>query len=238
MNSKFYFAGRCSREFGLVIENCPVYQSAKKRIEKIYVPGRNGELVFDTGAYENTSQEYEVWFKGNQSGLTEIAKKISSWLLCQKGYQLLEDDYDTEIYRQAIYEGPVEIANWLLKRGRATIHFQCKPQRFLKTGNEAIIVTAPQTLYNPYMPTLPLLKVYGKGSGAVVVGNTTVTIENISEFIILDSEVQNAYKGTQNQNNKIRLSNYQFPKLQTGENKIAFSGGITKIEIIPRWWLL
>ena len=34
------------------------------------------------------------------------------------------------------------------------------------------------------------------------------------------------------------LKNREFPKLVPGSNTISFSGGITSVEIIPRWWTI
>ena len=53
----------------------------------------------------------------------------------------------------------------------------------------------------------------------------------------IDSELQDAYKGTTNCNSLVTLSN-GFPKLIKGENEISFSGGITSVEVIPKWWTL
>jgi phage-related protein len=41
----------------------------------------------------------------------------------------------------------------------------------------------------------------------------------------------------ENRNSTITLNN-GFPKLVPGENNISFSGGITSVEVIPKWWTL
>ena len=238
MNSKFYFAKRCSKEFHITVEKCPEFEAAEREMETLYIPGRNGALTYSDGAFKNVSQKYEVWFKSENLGTTAFSKEIALWLLSPQGYQVLEDDYDPDIYRQAFFKGPLNIENWMLKRGRATLEFECKPQRFLKSGDLPRQILTPQTLYNSYMPSLPLIKVVGSGAGTVTIGGVTISITNISEFLILDSDTQNAYKGNQNQNNNIKLSNYEFPTLQSGENKISFSGGVESVEITPRWWTL
>ena len=46
----------------------------------------------------------------------------------------------------------------------------------------------------------------------------------------------NAYSGLQNKNMDIEAP--EFPALLPGENKIGFSGGIQKVEIVPRWWTI
>ena len=50
----------------------------------------------------------------------------------------------------------------------------------------------------------------------------------------------NAYRkkadGRGNANADIRAE--KFPILKNGDNSISFSGGVTEIQIIPRWWEL
>ena len=43
----------------------------------------------------------------------------------------------------------------------------------------------------------------------------------------------NFYKGTKSKNDKVTGSG--FPYLYPGKNTISYTGGVTKIEIIPRW---
>lgn len=239
MNSKFYFAGRCSTQFNIRVEKCPEFFAAQKRVEKISVPGMNGELIaIGDETYCNVPQKYEIWFKDNADGVTAYSKQIASWLLSPKGYQILEDDYDSEIYRKAIFQGPLDIENWMLKRGRATIELDCKPQRFLKSGNQEIQIISGQNLYNPYMPSLPLIQITGNGPGSLTIGDTTITILRMSETLIFDCEVGNAYKGASNENNNIQINKTTPIKLQSGETKISYSGGITGVSIVPRWWTL
>ena len=72
-------------------------------------------------------------------------------------------------------------------------------------------------------------------------GNRTVEIKSISTEIILDCQLMQAYSFDEsdapvNQNGNIYA--LEFPKLVPGENIVTFDGGITKIEITPRWWTL
>ena len=63
-----------------------------------------------------------------------------------------------------------------------------------------------------------------------------VQIKNLSSSLTLDCELQDAYKGLENHNADISAP--EFPVLEAGENRIGWTGGVTHIEIIPRWWTL
>lgn len=84
---------------------------------------------------------------------------------------------------------------------------------------------------------MPTIIVKGSGKGVLQIGKYTVTISDINSLVTIDCELQDAYNGTANRNSTITLSN-GFPKLVSGTNSIAFSGGITSVEVIPKWWTL
>ena len=91
-------------------------------------------------------------------------------------------------------------------------------------------------LVNPTPFTaLPLIRVYGT-SGTLMVGDNIVQISQIDGYVDIDSETQNAYKGTSNCNANINAPD--FPELPEGQTGISAEGSITKVEIMPRWWRL
>lgn len=237
MKSYFYYNGARSIDKGLTVEQCPSFVTGQRSVEKITVPGRSGELVIDTGAYGNYTQPYEIWFKDKRRGTTRAARDIAQWLLSGTGYLRLEDTYDPEVFRLAMFTGPLDVENWMLMAGRATLQFDCQPQRWLKDGQNPISVESGQRLLNAWQPALPLIQVTGTGEGSLTVGGSTFTISDMPGGITLDSETQDAFFGTQNLNNNVQV-NGGYPVLQAGETAVSFSGGITAVKITPRWWSL
>lgn len=111
------------------------------------------------------------------------------------------------------------------------------PQRFLKIGEIPMTLTAPKTIHNPGMEALPLITVYGTGAGSVTVGGVTVDIKSLDEYVILDCDTQNAYRGIlENKNNTISAP--EFPTIPPGESRVGWTGGVERVEIVPRWWVL
>ena len=239
MRSYFYFNGARSIEKGLTIEKCPAVSTGQRVVTKVSVPGRSGDLVIDTGAYSNYTQPYEIWFKDKRRGATRAARDIAQWLLSGTGYLQLEDTYDPEVFRLAMFTGPLDVENWMLMAGRATLEFDCQPQRWLKDGQNPISVESGQRLFNAWQPALPLIRVTGTGNGSLTVGSSTFTISDMPGGIMLDSETQDAYWGdpTTNLNNNVKVSG-GYPVLQGGETAVSFSGDITAVQITPRWWSL
>ena len=65
---------------------------------------------------------------------------------------------------------------------------------------------------------------------------STMTISSANSYTDIDCDIMDAFKGSTNCNGNISGS---FPTLAPGDNTVDLpSSGITKIEIIPRWWVL
>ena len=239
VRSYFFFNNARSIDKGLTIEKCPAIVTGQRSVDKITVPGRSGDLVIDTGAYSNYTQPYEIWFMDKIRGTARAARDIAQWLLSGTGYMRLEDSYDPEVFRLATFIGPIDVENWMLTHGRATLEFDCQPQRWLKDGQNPISVESGQRLLNAWQPALPLIRVAGTGNGSLTVGGSTFTISDMPGGILLDSETQDAYWGDPytNLNNNVKVSG-GYPVLQAGETTVSFSGDITAVQITPRWWSL
>ena len=232
----FIFAGHTSLDYKIGVEHCPSYPAGQRRTTKATIPGRDGEEVQDEGTYGNVTQPYEVWFNGVPfGGFNAGAARIANWLLGPGGYQKLEDSYDPETYRMALYTGPMDITNWMLRRGRATLEFDCKPERWLKGGQIPVTVTSGEVLYNAWRKAKPLL--YVTGNGTLNIGTKSITISGTSGEVTIDCDVKDAWQGINNLNDNIEVANRDWPTLPPGETTVTYTG-LTSVKIVPRWWRL
>lgn len=230
----FWFDGKSTKDFHMRVESYPDMDAPSRKIETVQVPGRNGDLHIEQDAFHNLIRTYDVYYHAPATAPAQ-AHAIKSWLMGAKGYRRLEDVYDPDHFYLAAFYGPLDISNQLNKYGRCSLQFDCKPQAFLKSGEAPLEVTGK--LFNPTaFPSKPIIKIFGSGSGSITVGENIVTISEISQYVTLDCDTQNAYKEAENKNSQIYAP--AFPVLQPGVNEITWSGGVTKIEIIPRWWEL
>lgn len=134
------YNGISSEELGLVVEHYPNYKTPTRDLEFIHIPGRNGDLVYDHGGYQNVRKEYEIAFvadlkKANKEEWNARAQSVSRWLRSANGYARLTDDYESDYYFMAAYEDGLDIENILMQAGRIKISFNCKPQRYYKKGD-------------------------------------------------------------------------------------------------------
>lgn len=233
-----FWAGRSSDDVHVVVERYPSVELAGRKLDTQSVPGRNGDLLFPQNAYQNYVQAYEIYVSAERIRLPRAMREVANWLCGPTGYQKLEDSYDVETYRRAYFAGPLDVESVLHRFGRATIEFNCQPQRFLRVGDLAVQAAQEQVLLNPTaFAALPLITVTGTGAGTLTVGDVTVIINSMPRgVVVLDSDTQNAYYGAFNLNSTISAP--EFPTLPAGESVVRWTGGITGVEIIPRWWTL
>ena len=231
------FNGISSEDLHIQVQTEPSYDFPEKDYEVTHVPGRNGDIVIDQGSWQNVSRKYNLAMDAGKISYTEVASKLVQWLHSASGYARLEDSYEPDFYRMAMYKDSGSISNIYNKAGQIEIEFTCKPQRYFKSGEIADIFTTSTEYRNPTdFPAKPLIKIHGSGSGTVKIGAYTVTINDILDGMVVDSEQQDTYKDQTNCNSKVSITEY--PKLIAGNNAISISGGVTSIEIIPRWWTL
>lgn len=231
------YNGKTSKDL-FQVERPPDYKFPEKDYDIIHVPGRNGDIIIDKGTYKNVLRDYDIAVGSLTKSFTEQVNKISEWLHSSPGYARLEDTYEPDYYRLALYVDDGNFENILDKAGRTTILFNCKPQRFLKTGDIAKDFSSTGMLINPTnFVALPIITISGSGDGVLRIGDYMVTITGIQNGMVLNSEIEESYNGTINLNDTINLQK-GFPKLSPGNTEISFSGGITAISVIPKWWTL
>ena len=229
------FNNKSSADCRIQVAHPPGYDYPERDYTITHIPGRNGDIIQDNGCYKNVERTYEVSFDAPNEDFATYANAVSSWLHSTTGYARLEDSYEPDYYRMATYQESNIFENLYNKAGTATIVFECKPQRFLKTGDNTITVQNSLTIMNPTgFEAYPLFKVTGT-SGVLTVNGNSITFSSIDNFVMLDCELQDAYKESINKNSTISGT---FPVLKPGSNTIRWTGGISSVTMKPRWWTI
>lgn len=98
----------------------------------VSVNGRNGDYIIDNGRYKNVMIPYRCFINHN---FVRLFDELKSFLLSRKGYVKIEDSYNPEYYRMGVFTASIEpelaTAN---TAGTFSLTFNCKPQKYLKTG--------------------------------------------------------------------------------------------------------
>lgn len=235
LNETFYLDGIDARSAGIQLQSPIEFSEAVPIVEAQTIPGRNGDLIWETGSYENRSGSASCFCL--QKDVEKAVSSAGKFLMGKKGYRRLETSDDPDHYWMARVENSPRIEQRLRLLAPFEIGFDCKPQRFVKAGENAIEFTSNGTLFNQYgQIALPFITLYGQGAGQLTIGDCVVEVKVLNGTLYLDSDTQNAYNNNGNQN--LNINAPVFPVLGDGEIQIIFSGGIERAEIIPRWWEL
>lgn len=183
MFNSLVFGGIDSAEYGIYITGEAVYNAPERAVELVSVPGRNGQVAIDQGRWENVEVTYPAGCFGDSQA--DFAQKISAFrnaIASKIGYQRLTDTYNSDEYRMAMYTAGLEVNaenKWNGTAGEFNITFNCKPQRWLTSGETPVVVTSGDTLTNPTLyESSPLLEVGGYGH--IQMGDSEVNIEDMA----------------------------------------------------------
>lgn len=229
------FDNNNSLNYNIYISGEGVYNAPKRVVDMVDVPGRNGALAMDQGRFENIEITYPAGtFAATQADFADNVSAFRNVLCARHSYMRLSDDYHTDEFRLALYKSGLEVDPVSYNRaGEFNIVFTAKPQRFLTSGETKTTLTSSGTVTNPtQFDAQPLITV--TGTGTLTVNGVQITISKTPTTI--DCESMEAYNGTTSRNGDITLSPNRFPVLSPGSNTITLSAGLTKVEIVPRWW--
>lgn len=258
MDNFFTFDGKSCLDFGIMATGSGTYNRPRRRVEHIEVPGRNGTLSVSDGTYENVKLWYDCYaFKD----FTDKIDAISAWLLSKQGYVRLEDTYHPEYFRLAEFTGPIEpTPTTLMRSGRFRLEFDCKPEKYLKSGEHFIDISS-SVIHNPtQFPAKPLIRIEGDGGRRLIINDIAIDVGRhpsgtlyAYDYVDLDCEEEEVYgiasDGTPldaySLSYMITLHDDKFPVLYPGDNKVETyelnSDGTTSntwssFQIRSRWW--
>lgn len=259
MRNYFTMDGVDSRDFGLYISGAGTYSAPARRYNVVPIPGRNGDLIYTDGSYENGVLRYSGSFICQDMEANYAA--FRAFVMSRNGYVDLVDTYHPNERRQVCYTGSLEPdITPTFSAAEFDLEFSCKPQRWLLSGDETITVLPGDfvTLTNPTpFPAKPLIKIYGNGSfnynyidasgGQPLIVITTITVNGplpIPDYpVVIDAETMEIYQhpgygnAYVNRSNVVSITNRRIPDI-VGTVSISDLSGVDKVEIMPRWWTL
>ena len=135
------FDGEDSRDYGVYITGQAVYNAPERDVEMISIPGRNGSFALDKGRFQNIEVTYPAGiFADTEADFAQAISDFRNFLCSRNGYVRLTDDYNPNEYRMAVYKSGFDVSPAQLKAGEFQLVFDCKPQRFLTSGEEPITI--------------------------------------------------------------------------------------------------
>ena len=245
----FTFGEIRSDNYDIYISGSGTHNAPEEDVERIEIPGRNGDLLIRKNRFLNVEVKYPAFtFAKDAEGYALKIREIRNALKSQKGYCRLQDTYHPDEYRIASFTAAIETADTaVLRAGSFDLIFNCKPQRFLTLGEEEIEFsnssgsTATYNIINPSrFPSKPLIKVTGYGT--LGIGNQSITISGTAgQVLYIDCDVMECYSisgGAKTSQNSKLTTGPDYPELVGGDNGIQMPSTITNLVITPRWWVI
>ena len=146
--SKVIFNGYDLNDYGIYTTGSAAFNAPEREYLSVSVPGRSGDVFIPTGKFNNITVAYPAIITRD---FKSVASDLRNILLSTEGYAKLEDDYNTDEFRMAVFAGPLEIASLMFQAGGASLSFNCQPERWLKSGftPRTIPVKTTRTINNP-----------------------------------------------------------------------------------------
>lgn len=240
----FEWNGVKCTNYGMHVLQQPSFVRPAERVEYKEIPGKAGSLTLLQGedVYEDISLACTCVIDDPSA-----VQNICGWL---RGYGKVKFATNSSGYYEARIENQISFDKIVAGNPHRSfqVQFRCKPFRRLTSGDETITVeSSPHALTNlGNVPSLPLLKIFANSSGitdaTIMIGLSTMIINSLenSSYIMIDCEAKKAYRGSRGSATDpltllgTRVTG-EWMKIPTGNSFLSFTGGISKIEITPRW---
>lgn len=225
----FWIDGEDAAEKGILLEKEIEFDAAEPDTETVSVPGRDGDLIYYTGAYKNVRGRASC-FCLDKDVLFRMTE-VNAWLMSRSGYRRLETRCEPHFFRMVRVMRGAKQAPHQNDYNAFEIEFDCQPYKFYVDGERSETFQAAGQLFGPTpFKSYPLIVVHGSGAGTVTINGATLSLTDCDE-ISLDCEAQDATRNGTNLNSTV---SGVFPTLGK-ENSISFAGGVTSLTITPRW---
>lgn len=260
-HSSLYFAGvDLTETYHMYVSGNKTYNAPARVYTKNTIPGRNGSLLMNEQRLEDVNVVYHCFIHPDNFETDIVGLRNFLLSPINIGYQRIEDNYHPDEFRLGYYAGPFDPNVFdTLETAEFDLTFTCKPQRFLKTGEAWSTYSESAWITNPTMnPAYPKLRIYGTGRvyinhyiGNDVILSTGINVTTNDTYIDVDCELMDAYNGSTNRNNDIKLTRlrefpYFAPNDRIVRNRLAIitpqsAGGketdlVSQVDVIPRWY--
>lgn len=238
-NDSFWleFKGQNSSALGVVLMDAHGFSTGAARGARELVSGRDGYVWLSDEAKEALDIRRVCRAPGSK------LREVTAWL---SGSGALRFSNEPELaYDARVIQGidPRRVIGGADPLYEFAVTFSCQPfPRAYPAPADILITSSGTPVTNPgTAPALPRVTVRGSGSFSLTIGKQTVLLRNISEGIILDSELMDALTldGRSLANDKM---DGDFFQIQPGDSYVQWlasigddTGKVTGVTISPRW---
>ena len=206
-------------DFGVYYDSHSSFGSPERDVELVEIAGKNGALIIDNDRYRNIDLTFPCYVHTN---FLAQYRSVMAYLQSCKGYNRLEITQEPNHFRMASFNmGSQPTPNQLHRSGQFPVVFNCKPQRFLKSGETPVPSASSQSVSyegNPVSINNP--------SGLSTVSSLAVALNPVQDLHGYDSPwVGGAGSNILDPNIKFTAGTYYDTTLTTTDGYTCTRGG-------------
>lgn len=226
-----FYNGESCKDVGLSVISRPTIPVPEREYDTIKVKGRDGELHRDKKTYKDieipisfnfVSKTPDVW--------AQDLRKVKKWLYSGKDNRLILSD-DPEYYYKVKKAVMSDTERTAKRKGKFEIVFTCESYMYRVDGQDEKEIG--EYLYNPYMKSQPVYKIYGNGEITLEVNGNQVTAE-VTEQLNIDTKLEICYNAANEISNAALTGKYEGLYLQEGDNNFKYTEGFSVV-LVPNW---
>lgn len=213
----------------------PILPSSNEDTEEVEVEGRNGTLTIKKGTYPNKKVTLSFsLLRGANEDIVDFYERV----------QIVEDwlndieDNDLIVYLKPNRKYKVkrieksEITPIDYRFVKFETNFICESFMYDLNGHSLTLTTHETLFYKGNVPGECNIKIYGSGNIQLTINSETVQINNVNEYVELDSKLLLCLNSDKTSKSRDMIGH--FPLLSKGINNISWTGNVSKVEILPR----
>jgi phage-related protein len=224
----FTYRGKHSGEFeGLIVNTDNNQLIASKRFERITVPGREGQYIFEDG-YNNKVVEFDCsLIKGNIQDRRQRAREIAYWL--SGTGDLVLDGEDDKTYKVVRTVSGIDLSlNQIIENFKVVFEtepFQLGTFKSVSVDNSSSIALTNEGT----VEAETLISVTGTGDVSLSLEEQSLILTGLTEKITLDSKRYLVYNDLKE--NKLDIHSGDFIKIPPGSSSLLITGTVSNILI-------
>lgn len=228
----FIFNSINSKEdLNVIVLEGPPTEINNEEYEEVEVEGRSGKLTIKKGTYPDLSKKFIVSILADETDdIYNLQDSITNWLFNITDNKLIYDDLlRCYLVKKVICS---EIGTSFEELGDFEIEFICEPFKYLVDEQYINLNNNSNIYYQGTVEGEPNIRIYGSGNIQLTINSETVQINNVNEYVELDSKLLLCLNSDKASKSRDMIGH--FPLLDKGSNTISWTGNVSKVEILPR----
>ena len=223
-----YFNNNSNLDMNLYITDYPTIELNNEVYDTQDIEGRNGSVYIDLDYYKDRTLEFS--FDLRCTNITEKLYEVKEWLLNVNDNRLVFNNDKCYMVKKVLLNSFKQVNIHLAE---LEVSFIVEPFLYSLEETSYTFTIKNFSIYNNGTQEADtIIKIYGTGNIQISNNGETMQIDNVSDYVLLDSKCQECVSSTGESKDWNTIGNYI--KLGPGENNFELTGAVTKTEITYR----